>query len=66
MANIVWARSARNNLRAIVDYVAADSPVAAARLYAKILDAPKRLTRFPRSVVPELGDDDIREVSHGV
>ena len=68
MAQIVWSRSARNNLRAIVDYLAADSPVAAARLYAKILDAPKRLAKHPRSgsVVPEIGDDEIREVFHGL
>jgi toxin ParE1/3/4 len=68
MAKLVWARPARDHLRSIVDYVAKDSRVAAARLYAKILDAPKRLARFPRSggIVPEFGDEAIREIYCGL
>ena len=67
MAAIVWARPARNQLQAIVAYIALDSTAAAARLYARILDAPKRLASFPASgsIVAEFNSPEIREIYCG-
>jgi len=51
-------------LKDIADFVAKDSPAYAARLSARLVEAPRRLAQFPRigSIVPEFQQDAIREL----
>jgi plasmid stabilization system protein ParE len=64
MAEVHWTEPALDDLRDISDFVARDSPAYAARLSTKLVEATRRLAQFPRigSVVPELQQDEIREL----
>ena len=54
-------------MRAIVAYVGQDSPTYAAALAGRLVAAVEPLRRYPRlrRVVPEYGDDTIRELIVG-
>lgn len=57
-----WALVAERDLQAIVDYVADESPVAAAAVLERIEERAAALARFPARgrVVPELAQQGIR------
>lgn len=67
MSDILWTWSARNDLRAIHDYIARDSGVYARRMINRIGRSVQRLRRFPESGwrVPEWERDDLREILVG-
>lgn len=56
MIRIVWATPAAHDLTEVVDYLARDSPAAAARFLAPVDQTVSRLGSLPRlgRVVPEL------------
>ena len=61
---IIWTKSALDDLRELVRYIAADDPAAAQRFGNAIIRRVEGLASFPRigRVVPELGNDLVREV----
>ena len=61
---VIWAPSARLDLKEIVSYIAEDNPEIAQRFGLSLIDATKSLASFPGRgrVVPELGSPQIREV----
>ena len=61
---VVWSRRALQDIEAIADYIANDSPAYAAVVVKSIIDRTRMLARFPRSghKVPEFDDDEIREL----
>lgn len=67
MTQVIWAPQAIDDVEAIRAYVARDSAPYANLLVERIVAAVERLRDNPRSgrVVPELGDESIREVIHG-
>jgi addiction module RelE/StbE family toxin len=62
--NVIWASSARADLREIVSYIAEENPVVAEKFGMALLEASKSLGRFERQgrKVPEFGTEDIREI----
>ena len=60
---VVWSRRALQDVEAIADYIAQDSPAYAAAVVRRIVHQTRLLSRFPRSgrKVPEFDDEDIRE-----
>ena len=60
---IEWSPRAVEDLEAIAQYIAADSAAYAAAVVQTILTTTRKLSPFPFSgrVVPELGDENIRE-----
>ncbi len=58
-----WSPRAIEDLDAIAQYISADSSAYAAAVLKTILDVTRNLSRFPFAgrVVPELGDENIRE-----
>jgi plasmid stabilization system protein ParE len=67
VTRLVWAPQAIQDVEAIRAHVARDSPRYASLLVERIVVALERLADHPRSgrVVPELGDESIRETIHG-
>lgn len=67
MTQVVWAPQAIEDIEAIRAHVARDSAQYADLVVERLVDAVERLQDHPRSgrVVPELGDESIREVVHG-
>lgn len=67
MTQIIWAPQAIQDVEAIRAHVARDSTHYADLVVERIVAAVERLKDNPRSgrVVPELGDESIREVIHG-
>ncbi len=67
MTQVIWAPQAIQDVETIRAHVARDSPHYADLVVERIIAAVERLTANPRSgrVVPELGDESIREVIHG-
>lgn len=67
MTRIVWAPQAVEDVEAIRTYVARDSPHYADLVLEQIVAAVALLASSPRSgrVVPEVGDESLREVIHG-
>lgn len=67
MTRVVWTRPARDDLREIRAFIAADSARYATIVVARLVTAVRRLREYPLSgrVVPELGRPTIREVIHG-
>jgi plasmid stabilization system protein ParE len=61
---VVWAKSARDALDAVIGYIAQDSPQAAVQILDDALRAGASLAAFAERgrVVPELNDPSIREV----
>jgi addiction module RelE/StbE family toxin len=64
---VIWTRQAVEDVEAIKAYVARDSLRYAALLVERIVGAVDRLESFPESgrVVPEVGDNTLREVIFG-
>jgi toxin ParE1/3/4 len=61
---IQWTDRALNDLRAIGDYIARDSPAAAERWVGTLIAAVEAAAATPLAgrIVPELRRDDVREV----
>lgn len=64
---VVWSETAINDLDGIVSYIGQSSARYAAVVVSRLILATGRLADFPESgrIVPELGDDAVREVIHG-
>ena len=64
MAELRWTPQAADDLEAITDFIAADSPHYASLFALDVLAAVERLQVFPRSgrVVPEVQATDVREI----
>ena len=62
-----WTRPALDDLLAIFRYVARDNPDAALRLRDRLRAATAALAEHPRlgRVVPEIGDESVREIVRG-
>jgi toxin ParE1/3/4 len=67
VTRIVWAPQAIEDVEAIRAHVARDSVRYAELVVARLVAAVERLQDHPRSgrVLPELGNESIREVIHG-
>lgn len=61
---LIWARRASEDLEAIAEFIAKDSQTYAAAVVRTILQKTRMLQEFPFAgrVVPELGDEMIREI----
>ena len=61
---VVWSRRALQDVDAIADYIAVDSPAYAGVVIKSIVNQTKMLARFPRSgrKVPEFDAENIREL----
>ncbi len=64
---LIWSPQAVEDVEAIRSYVARDSEHYAKLLVERIIAAVDRLEAFPLSgrVVPEVGDESLREVVYG-
>ena len=62
-----WARRASQDLVAIAEYIAKDSPAAASRFARRVIDAARSLRDLPESGrrVPDLEPRDLRELLLG-
>ena len=62
---VAWSPRAIEDLEAIAQYISADSSAYAATVVKTILNTTRNLSRFPFAgrIVPELGDENIREWS---
>lgn len=65
--SIRWTDRAAADLLAVIDYIAADDPTAAARWLDRLVRAVEDASAHPLSGrrVPELGRDDVREQLRG-
>lgn len=61
---IIWSLQARDDLREIVMFIAADNPTAAETLGFRLISKVDLLANFPElgRVVPEANDESIREI----
>ena len=61
--DIVWVRVAENDLKAIIDYIAIDSPANALKIFKKIKNKASSLYIMPERcrIVPELKDQGIMQ-----
>lgn len=61
---VVWSPRAIDDIEKIATYIALDSESYAASVVRTILEKAKKLSEFPfiGRVVPEFGDDTIREI----
>ncbi|MBI4509199.1 MAG: type II toxin-antitoxin system RelE/ParE family toxin [Deltaproteobacteria bacterium] len=61
---VVWTDRASADLEAIGDFIASDSPAAAAQWAGELMAAAERAASAPLAGrrVPELGRDDLREI----
>lgn len=64
MARIRWTPQSADDLEAIAEYIASDSPHYARLFVLKVISAIDRLERFPEigRVVPEMNDPAVREL----
>ena len=67
MARVNWTPQALDDLEAIGDFIARDAPPFAQLFVERAFQAVERLEKFPRSgrVVPEISQEDIREIIFG-
>ena len=67
MTQIIWSPQAIEDVEAIRAYVARDSPRYADLLVERLVSAVEHLETDPLSgrVVPEVGNDTVREIIHG-
>ena len=67
MGEVRWAPQAADDLDAICEFIARDSPEMAAIFADRVLRATEQLSKFPRSgrIVPELKISAIRELIVG-
>ncbi len=61
---VIWAPTARLDLRELASYIAEARPQAAVRFVQHVFQMVEHLADFPQSgrIVPEFGDPNIREV----
>ncbi len=61
---VKWSEPAKEDLKAIYEYIAHDSPFYAQNVINQILDISENLNDFKEigRVVPELNDSNIREI----
>lgn len=61
---VAWSPKAATDLESIVEYISKDSEAYARGLARKVLDATRKLDRFPLQgrQVPEFDDANIREI----
>jgi len=61
---LIWAPSARLDLRELASYIAESRPRASGRFVKNVLRTVEHLSNFPKSgrVVPEFNNPNIREV----
>jgi len=61
---LIWAPSARLDLRELASYIAEFRPEASMRFIGSVFQVVERLADFPESgrIVPEFDDPNIREV----
>lgn len=61
ISEVIWSNVAENDLKNIIEYIAADSPSNALRIFKNIKQAASNLYIFPEEgrVVPELRDQGI-------
>jgi plasmid stabilization system protein ParE len=64
VGHVIWTDPALDDLKRTGEYIAQHSPTYAVRVMERILEATRRLERFPRigQVVPEFGQEDLREI----
>jgi len=67
MAPVIWAPAALEDVEAIAEYIARDSPDHAALFATRLIQATDRLTQFPESgrAIPEMANPSCREVLVG-
>jgi toxin ParE1/3/4 len=67
MAEVRWTPQAVDDLDAIADHIARDSPQYSSLFVMDVFYAVDRLTQFPQSgrIVPELNDAMVREIILG-
>ncbi len=67
MVKIVWTEPALDDIHSLMEFIAKDSVYYADVTARGILDAPKRIKKFPLlgRMVPEFNDKQIREIIHG-
>lgn len=67
MVYVIWTDPAIDDLRAIRDYIEANSPGVARQFCTELYESSDRLRLFPRSgqVVPEFGLVHVREILFG-
>jgi len=67
VAQVTWSESAKGELRQIYEYISAHSEKYAWRMVVRIVDKTGILSEFPRigRVVPELDDENLRELVEG-
>jgi len=61
---LIWAPSARLDLKEIASYIADSRPEASIRFVKSVFHSVERVIDFPESgrIVPEFGDPSIREI----
>ncbi|MCC5599234.1 type II toxin-antitoxin system RelE/ParE family toxin [Nostoc favosum] len=67
MAQVSWTSQALTDLEAIGDFIARDAPSFAQVFVDRVFQSVERLQQFPLSgrVVPEIAQEDIREIIFG-
>ena len=60
---VLWANVAENDLIGIIEYIAADSPAGALKIFRKIKQKASNLNSFPQRgrILPELQDQGISQ-----
>ena len=64
MANLQYTQTAREDLRAIYEFIARDSVFYAETFIDRLMMSAERLEKYPLSgrMVPEIGDANVREI----
>lgn len=64
---VILTPTAMNDLKSIVQFIAADSPARAKAFGKRLVDCALSIGAFPEMgrVTPELADPHVRELSHG-
>jgi toxin ParE1/3/4 len=67
MKKLIWTDESLDDLQAIRDFIARDSPRAALTFLSKLTDSAERLREFPLvgSGVSDLRREDVREILFG-
>ncbi|MDP8234790.1 MAG: type II toxin-antitoxin system RelE/ParE family toxin [Candidatus Erginobacter occultus] len=67
MGKVIWSPAALEDVDSIAEYIARDSADQASLFVLRLLESADRLQEFPRfgRVIPEIGEDDCREVIYG-
>jgi toxin ParE1/3/4 len=67
MAQVIWAPSALDDIAALAEFIARDSPDVASLFICRLMEATDRLQEFPLSgrIIPEIDEPDAREIIYG-